>query len=90
MYTESTTYGPNTPIVLDITMPNEMPVWRRHVGYVSDICRNTENTVTPAQNLMTIDRAVANAAHSESAAKVKYNVCVCKNQRKISYVKRQK
>lgn len=71
VFTDNTTYGPTTPSRFDKIKPSEMPVWRRHVGYVSTACKYTEKTATLAQNLITIDSAIEYTSHSESVVKFK-------------------
>lgn len=67
-FTKYAMYGPRVPTAFEKMTPHEMPVWRRHVGYVSIDWRLTAKNVIEDQNLIIIVKQVAPNCHSLSAA----------------------
>lgn len=47
-------YGPRMPNKFENIMPIEMPVCRKHVGYVSIACKLTTKNVMADQNLTVV------------------------------------
>lgn len=52
-------YGPSIPKAFENIMPMEMPVCRKHVGYVSIACKLIAKNVIAVQNLTTEIKAMA-------------------------------
>lgn len=52
-------YGPRMPKAFENIIPMEIPVCRRHVGYVSIACRLMAKKVIAVQNFTTVIRQIA-------------------------------